>query len=90
MELNQLLETSTATTSIETTPAHNLSTSCYQFTSDDFDAGGITIPHIVNATLNVPLAIVATLANILVFPAIRKSPSLHATYRRNSCTPTSL
>lgn len=72
-----MLETSTATTSIETTPAHNLSKSCYQFTSDDFDAGGITIPHIVNAALNVPLAIVATLANILVFPAIRKSPSLH-------------
>ena len=36
-----------------------------------------TAPFIVNAALNVALSIVTTIANILVFDAIRKSTSLH-------------
>ena len=59
-----------------TTPEGSLDT-CYLFDNVYFEMGGITLPYIVNAALNVPLAIVATIANILIFSTIRQSASLH-------------
>ena len=59
----------------ETTAKHNLE-SCYVFTSAYFETGGSTVPYTINAILNSIIAIVATLANILVFSAFRKSTSL--------------
>ena len=51
---------------------------CYQFTSDYFETGSSTAPCIMNASLNIVLAIVTTVANIWVLLAIRKNnTSLH-------------
>ena len=50
---------------------------CYQFPSTCFETGGSTVPYIVNASLNVLLALVTTVANSLVLSAIRKNTSLH-------------
>ena len=71
MERNLSMENRT-TAIIETT-----TDTCYLFTSLYFETGSSTAPYIVNAALNVPLAIIGTLANILVFSAIRKTTSLH-------------
>ena len=71
MERNLSTENRT-TAIIETT-----TDTCYLFTSLYFETGSSTAPYIVNAALNVPLAIIGTLANILVFSAIRKTTSLH-------------
>ena len=50
---------------------------CFHFTSAYFETGSSTAPYIVNASLNVLLALVTTVANILVLSAIRKNTSLH-------------
>ena len=50
---------------------------CYQFTSVYFETGSSTAPYIVNASFNVLLALVTTVANTLVLSAIRKNTSLH-------------
>ena len=73
MELPQSLEESSTAIS---GPTAN-SEPCYQFTSDYFETGSSTAPYIVNASLNVPLALLTTVANILVLTAIRKNASLH-------------
>ena len=73
MELPQSLEESSTAIS---GPTAN-SEPCYQFTSDYFETGSSTAPYIVNAFLNVPLALLTTVANILVLTAIRKNTSLH-------------
>ena len=46
---------------------------CFQFQKDNFEKVGSNIPYIVNAVLNIPFSLVATVANILVFLAIRKT-----------------
>ena len=73
MELPQSSEESSTAISGPTTN----SAPCYQFTSDYFETGSSTAPYIVNASLNVPLALLTTVANILVLSAIRKNASLH-------------
>ena len=50
---------------------------CFQFTSIYFETGSSTVPYIVNASFNVFMALVTTVANILVLSAIRKNTSLH-------------
>ena len=50
---------------------------CYHFTSALFETVSSTAPYIVNASLNVLLALVTTVANILVLSAIRKNTSLY-------------
>ena len=50
--------------------------SCYSLTSANFKTVSSTVPYAVNAALNVLLAIVAILANIMVFNAIRHSTSI--------------
>ena len=50
---------------------------CFQFTSIYFETGSSTVPYIVNVSLNVLLALVTTVANILLLSAIRKNTSLH-------------
>ena len=58
-----------------TTTKHNPDF-CYPYASVDFETGSSIVPYAVNAALNVPLAIVAIFGNILVFSAVRHSPSL--------------
>ena len=50
---------------------------CYHFTSASFETGSSTAPYIVNACMNVLLALVTTVANTLVLWALRKNASLH-------------
>ena len=50
---------------------------CFHFTSASFETGSSTAPYIVNASLNVLLALVTTVANSLVLSAIRKNTTLH-------------
>ena len=50
---------------------------CPFFTSIYFEVGTSTAPYTVNAALNILLAIVGAIANVLVFYAIRKSTSMH-------------
>ena len=50
---------------------------CFQFPNSYFDIDDNSAPYIVNAALNVPLAIITTVANALVLQAIYKAPSLH-------------
>ena len=59
----------------ETTRKH-YSYSCYSLTSANFKTVSSTVPYAVNAALNVLLAIVAILANIMVFNAIRHITSI--------------
>ena len=73
MELPQSLEESSTAIS---GPTAN-SEPCYQFTSDYFETGSSTAPYLVNASLNVALALLTTMANILVLSAIRKNTALH-------------
>ena len=49
---------------------------CYQFPSVYFETGSSTVPYIVNASLNVLLALVTTVANTLVLSVLRKNTSL--------------
>ena len=74
MESTQLPGNLTTAVS-ETTTKYN-SDFCYPFTSVYFEIVGSIVPSAVNAALNVPLAIVATFANSLVFAAVRHSPSI--------------
>ena len=64
-----------STTASETTTKHK-SDFCYPYANAYFETVSSIVPYTVNAALNVPLAIVATLANILVFTAIRQSTSI--------------
>ena len=50
---------------------------CYHFTTVYFETGSNTVPYIVNASLNVLLALVTSVANTLVLWALRKNTSLH-------------
>ena len=50
---------------------------CFHFTSAYFETGSSTAPYIVNASLNVLLALVTTALNTLLLSAIRKNTSLH-------------
>ena len=45
---------------------------CFHFTSAYFETGSSTAPYIVNASLNVLLALVTTALNTLLLSAIRK------------------
>ena len=58
-----------------TTTKHNPDF-CYPYTSVYFETGSSIVPYAVNAALNVLMAIVAILANIMVFNAIRHSTSI--------------
>ena len=58
-----------------TTTKHNPDF-CYPYASVDFETGSSIVPYAVNAALNVLMAIVAILANIMVFNAIRHSTSI--------------
>ena len=49
---------------------------CYQFPSIYFQTGSSTVPYIVNASLNVLLALVTTAANTLLLSALQKNTSL--------------
>ena len=60
----------------ETTTKHN-SDFCYPYRSVHFETVSSIVPYTMNAALNVPLAILATFANSLVFAAIRQSTSIH-------------
>ena len=62
-------------TPVNQTTKHNRDSS-YPCRSVNFETGNSIVPYIVNASLNVPLAIVATFANVLVFAAVRHSPSI--------------
>ena len=62
-------------TPVNQTTKHNPDFS-YPCRSVNFETGNSIVPYIVNASLNVPLAIVATFANVLVFAAVRHSPSI--------------
>ena len=73
MKLQSPTESSTATSG----PTATNSEPCFHFTSVYFETGSSTAPYIVNASLNVLLALVTTVANILVSSAIRKNTSLH-------------
>ena len=64
-----------STAANETTTKHN-SDFCFPYTSVYFDTVGRSAPYVVNAVLNVLLAIVTTFAIILVFSAVRHSPSI--------------
>ena len=64
-----------STTVNETFTKHS-SDLCFPYSNVYFGTVGSTVPYAVNTSLNVPLAIVATLANILVFSAVRHSPSI--------------
>ena len=59
----------------EATTKHN-SDFCSPYTSVYFETVGSSVPYIVNAALNVLLAIVAIFANSLVFAAVRHSTSI--------------
>ena len=62
----------------ETTAKQTLDSDCIFSMADNLlNICPSTAPFIVNAALNVALSIVTTIANILVFDAIRKSTSLH-------------
>ena len=74
MELPQSSEESS--TAISGPTATN-SEPCYYFTSIPFETGSSTAPYLLNASLNVLLALVTTVANSLVLSAIRKNTSLH-------------
>ena len=51
---------------------------CYHFTTRVyFETGSSAVPYIVNASLNVLLALVTSVANTLVLWALRKNTSLH-------------
>ena len=50
---------------------------CFHFTSAYFETGSSTVPYLVNASLNILLALVTTAANTLALSAIRKNTSLH-------------
>lgn len=75
MESNQSSTHFTTASSGKVTK-HSLET-CNRFDSVTFEIIDSTIPYIVNVALNVPMALVAALANILVFSAICKSTTLH-------------
>ena len=64
-----------STAASQTTTKHNPDF-CYPYASVDFETGSSTVPYAVNAALNVLMAIVAILANIMVFNAIRHSTSI--------------
>ena len=49
---------------------------CYPYTSVYFESVSSIVPYVVNAVLNVLLAIVTTFANVLVFVAVRHSTSI--------------
>ena len=73
MESNSSLRN--LTTAINRTTTKHAPYSCLKFSGRVYlERGDDTI---VNAALNVVLSVVTTIANILVFPAIRKSTSLH-------------
>ena len=63
-------------TAVSETTTKNNSDFCFPYTSVYFEIVGSTVPYTVNAALNVPLAIAATFTNILVFAAVRHSPSI--------------
>ena len=73
MELPQLSEESSTAISAQTTNSEP----CFHFPSTFFETISSTVPYIVNASLNVSLALMTTVANILVLSAIRKNTSLH-------------
>ena len=73
MKLQSMTEFSTT---ISGSTATN-SEPCFHFPSVYFETGSSTAPYLVNASLNVLLALVTTVANILVLLAIRKNTSLH-------------
>ena len=59
----------------ETTKKHNPDF-CFPYTSVYFETVGSIFPYVVNAALNVLLAIVAIFANSLVFSAVRHSTTI--------------
>ena len=59
----------------ETTTKHNPDF-CFPYTSVYFETVGSIFPYVVNAALNVLLAIVAIFANSLVFSAVRHSTTI--------------
>ena len=61
----------------ETTAKYTLDNYCILSADARFISCTTTAPYIVNAALHVVLSVVTTVANILVFDAIRKSTSLH-------------
>ena len=66
-----------ATAIMNATARNQNSDVCYLFPNVYFETASTIAPYAVNAAFNSLLAVVATLANILVFSAIRKSASLH-------------
>ena len=58
-------------------PTATNSEPCFHFPSVYFETGSSTAPYIVNVSFNVLLALVTTVANILVLSAIRENTSLH-------------
>ena len=50
---------------------------CFHFTSAFFETGSSKVPYIVNASLNVLLALVTTALNTVLLSAIRKNTSLY-------------
>ena len=73
MKLQSPTEFSTAVNG----PTATNSKPCFHFPSTFFETGSSTVPYIVNVSLNVLLALVTTVANILVLSAIRENTSLH-------------
>ncbi|KAJ7392465.1 hypothetical protein OS493_012130 [Desmophyllum pertusum] len=58
---------------------NNEALSCYHFTSTDFNLGDIPSGwYIFSCVLNAVFSITATVANLLVLAAIRRTPSLHS------------
>ena len=72
MELSQSSEESSTAISGPTANSER----CFHFSSVYFETGSSTVPYIVNASLNISLALMTTVANILVLSAIRKNTSL--------------
>ena len=75
MEPTQSVYGNFSTAVSETTTKHN-SNFCHPFNIFYFETVGSSAPYVVNAALNVPVAIVTTFANSLVFSAVRHSASI--------------
>ena len=81
-----LSSVTSAVASNATVAVNTDSASCYLFTNAYFEIDGSAAPYNVNATVNAICAIVATLANILVFSVIRKTTSLHLPSKMLLCS----
>ena len=71
------MELTQSSPELSTTHGNSNLEPCFHFSSAFFETGSSTAPYIVNASLNVPLALVTTVANTLVLLAMRKNTSLH-------------